>query len=174
MHMFLFSAEAEESQVYRLLGRRRHRNSEHQEQIAPDLTNKYQAMKNKLMWSQPWAPLLSWRARMQRGQWTPLQRDGQVLQQTAKVLVVLAYTAGFEGPRVCPQQQYPSVAFGYSKCQPVSFLVWGQHCPCAVLNSCFVLSWSEDASAKGFISILERNTLQIPVSPALLTKQRHP
>jgi len=49
MHMFLFSAEAEESQVYRLLGRRRHRNSEHQEQIAPDLTNKYQAMKNKLM-----------------------------------------------------------------------------------------------------------------------------
>ena len=42
---------------------------------------------------------------MQRGEWTSLQRDGRVLQQVAKVLVVMAYTVRLEGPRVCPQQQ---------------------------------------------------------------------
>lgn len=34
-------------------------------------------------------------------------------------------------------------AFAYSKCQPVSFLVWGQRCPCPVLNMlvCSTLVW---------------------------------
>lgn len=45
---------------------------------------------------------------MQRGERTSLQRDGHVLQQVAKVLVVTAYAAGLEGPRACPQQQLAS------------------------------------------------------------------
>lgn len=42
---------------------------------------------------------------MQRSEWTSLERDGHVLQQVAKVLVVMAYTVRLEGPRVSPQQQ---------------------------------------------------------------------